>query len=136
MNVKNNRNSDCHLTKIFPSSIIYPPCVSGGYIPQPYHVENSHTHLSDPWSLTNPTAFNAFGEEWQILDPPPPIIQPRAPAPAQTPIMSKKRKPHTQPQAQDTSHAQASQASQATQNTTPERGDIKAFLKEALATAL
>ena len=46
---------------------------------------------------------------------------------------------HAQPHARDQYHAQATQAPQphlVTQNATPDRGDINAFIKEALATAL
>ena len=90
------------------------------------------------YHLANPTTFDAMGEEWHILELPPPN-QPRAPA--QTPVWIKKCKagephtgraharPHAQTEAQDTTHAQAL-APQA-----PERGDITAFLIEALSTA-
>ena len=108
-------------------------------------MDASHIRLSDQWSLTNPTVFDAFWKEWQIVkEPPPPSIDTRPIPTAQTPTRSKKRKPveqhagvthdrpPAQPQAHDTSHAQASEAPQ---NNTPERGIINSFLKEAVATA-
>ena len=49
-------------------------------------MDASHILLSDQWSVTDPTAFDAFGEEWQIVqEPPPPSINTRPPTTAQTP---------------------------------------------------
>ena len=111
---------DQFITKTFYRSIIYPPCVPGRYI-TPLHTyeEAPHTHLSEAmgFHLLNPTAFEAMGDEWHILEPP----QPRAPA--QTPVRSKKRKAvdphaggahaiqHCQAQAQDTYSSSSSDTS-------------------------
>ena len=86
-------------------------------------------HLAQP-----ATQFEAICDVWEILEPP----QPRAPS--QTPVRSKKRKAadqhaggaHTLPHSQAQDIAQAP----APQTNTPDRGEINAFLKEALTTAL
>ena len=114
-------------------------------------MEAPNLRLSDHWQHSNPNAnaFDAFGQEWTIVQDqlPQGIFTTTPPSKTQTPTRKRKSvdqhagssRQHAQPHAREEYHAQATQAPQphlVTQNATPDRGDINAFIKEALATAL